>query len=282
MTEDEGKQIADQNGLEPGAFSTLVEAWGRPPSHEQMMTLYHRGQATLDQVRQAIRESNVKNKYIDQIIDLGRELIPQRTIVAMINHGVITHDKGIELLLLHGYTREDADSLVKLGTSERAQTHKTLSRADLVLMYTDRLLTRVEARDHLMKLGYSETDANAMLDLADVKAKTAALKVLQKGVQATLRAHHATPDEAIKRLIAGGMDERAARELVDLWTLERTTASRNLSESQITKATEFGLFTVPEGLARLQALGLTEPDATIVFQLAGLIPGVTVPPTPAP
>jgi hypothetical protein len=247
-----------------------------------MMTLYHRQQATLDQVRQAFRESDLKDKYIDAAIDLGRALIPERTIVSMIDHGVITHDHGIQLLFLHGYTQEDADALVKLGAAQRVATHKQLSKSELTAMYTDRLLTRSQAIDHITGLGYSDADATAMLDLADVKARTSALKLKQRGIQASLRAHHVTPQDAINQLEAAGVDNATARELVDLWVQERTTASRNLTEVQILKATDGQLFTLDECRARLMAIGLVEADAVVVMQIHGLIPGFTTRPAPGP
>lgn len=270
MTDEQGAAIAQLNGLEPDHWHFIVESWGRPLSHEQMMTLYHRRQVTLDEVHQAFRESDLKDKYIDAAVELGRELIPQRTIVSMIDHAVIDRATGVELLLLHGYTREDADRLVSLGAAQRTTSHRTLSKTDILAMYTDALMNRQQASDHLVKLGYSREDASEMLDLAEYKRKAATLKVIERGIQASLKAHHITAEQAMSELTHQGLDHAQAQILVDEWLQERKVASRSLTEKQIIDAV-YAKFIEPAGaVSRLRVMGFGADDIRVIFRLNGL------------
>jgi hypothetical protein len=272
ISDDQGAAIAAQNGLIPEHWRPLVDSWGRPLSHEQMMTLYHRGEATLDEVRQAFRESDLKNKYIDQAIQLSRQLIPERTIVSMIDHGVVTNDEGVDLLLIHGYTREDADRLVALGVAQRTTSHKILSKSDVLTMYADALLNRAQATDHLSALGYQAADVSAMLDLADYKRKASTLKIVERGIQASLKAHHITQQQALTQLQDAGLDHAQAQVLVDEWLQERRVATRSLTEKQIVDAIGSKIFTADDGRVRLQALGFSAGDVDVIFKLNGIEP----------
>ena len=272
LTDEQGAAIAQLNGLEPDHWQYIVKSWGRPLSHEQMMTLYHRGEVTLDQVHQAFRESDLKDKYIDQAVELGRELIPQRTIVSMIDHGVIDHATGVELLLLHGYTREDADRLVKLGTAQRSTSHKSLSKTDILAMYTDALMNRQQAADHLTKLGYSSQDASEMLDLAEFKRKAQQLKVIERGIQASFRAHHLTAEQAMAELTHNGLDHTQAQILVDEWSQERKVVTRSLTEAQVVKFVNDLIMTPDDGRTRLHALGYSDTDIDLLYMDKGIIP----------
>lgn len=272
LTDAEGQEIAVENGLMSRDWPTLVASWGRPLSHEQMMMLYFRGQATLPEVQQAFRESDIKNKYIDQAIELGRRLIPERTIVSALDHGVIDHAGALQRLKELGFNDADAQALVALGTAQRATSHKTLSRTDILAMYSDTLITRQVALDHIEKLGYDTADATAMLDLADYKRKASALKTLERGVEATLKAHHITQQQAITQLQAGGLDAQQATTLVDEWLAQRATVTRTLTEAQVLKAVGEKILTEADGRARLMATGLADADVTILYQLHGILP----------
>ena len=270
FTSDEGKAIALQNGLEPEHWDTLVASWGRPLSHEQMMQLYFRGQATHDEVVQAFRESDLKNKYIEQAIELGRRLVPERTIVSMLDHGVIDHPRAVQMLSELGFNAEDANSLIALGVAQRTSSHKTLTKADILSMYTDSMLSLTAARDHLMQLGYSQADADAMLALADYKAKARTLKTLETGLEASYKAHHITADEVKTELVKAGLDQTQAAHLIDQWSLVRSTPTRSLTQAQILKAGELNILSVEDVRTRLIAEGLISGDVDILLRLHGI------------
>src|SRR5581483_5146129 len=62
ITDQQGNDIASQNGLEPGWFDTLVATAGEPLSRTEMEELFNRGLVTQQQVKQALLESRLKNK----------------------------------------------------------------------------------------------------------------------------------------------------------------------------------------------------------------------------
>lgn len=265
ITSDQGAAIAQQNGLEPDHWPILVESWGRPLAHEQMMKLYHMGEVSLDDVHQAFRESDLKDKYIDDAVLLGRTLVPERMTVSMLQHGVISDQTAQTMLAELGYNADDAQSLIALGGAEHATTHKTLTKADVLAMYTDSLIPRADALSKLEAMGYSTADSTDELDLADFKAKAATVRIIKTGVEAELKAHDLQPADAIQQLMNAGLDQSQAKMLVDQWTLQKQTATRGLTEAQILKLAEDALLAPEDALSRLLALGLVRGDAVLLL-----------------
>jgi hypothetical protein len=270
ITQDEGGTIAAQNGLEPEHWPIMVESWGRPLAHEQMMTLYFRGEATLDDVHQAFRESDLKDKYIDQAVALGRRLVPERMVVQMLQHAVIDADTAFVMLHQQGYSDDDVAAIINLGQAEHVSTHKALTKADIVASYTDSLMSRSDALQRLEALGYSQADATDELDLADYKSKVAAIRIIKTGVEARLKAHDLDAADAIIQLTNAGLDHTQAVSLVDQWTLSRATPTRGLTEAQIVKLAEDQLLQPDDALNRLMALGYTRGDSTLLLADKGV------------
>lgn len=266
LTSDEGAAIAAQNGLEPEHWPILVESWGRPLSHEQMISLYLRGEATLDDVKQAIKESDIKNKYVDQAIALQRRLVPERTVVMMLQHGVIKDTDAFVMLHQQGYSDDDVAAIINLGVAEHVTTHKALTKADILSLYGDSLIQRADAKAKLVALGYSDADAVEELDLADYKAKAVAIRTIKTGVEARVKAHDLQPDAAIIELTNAGLDHDQATALVDQWTLKRQTPTRGLTEAQILKLAKDELLQPGDALNRLVALGLVQADARLLLE----------------
>lgn len=270
LSSDDGAIIAAQNGLEPEHWPIMVESWGRPLAHEQMMELYYRGEATIDEVHQAFRESDLKDKYIDQAVALGRRLVPIRQVTEMLQHNVINTDQAFVMLHQQGYSDDDVASIINLGNALHVQTHKALTKADIVALYVDSLLPRQDALDRLVALGYSQQDATDELDLAQFKAKAAQLRTIKTGIEAEVKAHDLKPVDAIAQLVTAGLDNEQAKMLVDQWTLQKQTVTRGLTEAQIAKFAEDQLIQPADALNRLTALGYSAADATLILADKGV------------
>lgn len=276
MSPDDGAQIAEQNGLMAEHWPLILESWGRPLSHEQMLTLMHRGQATRDEVVQAMKESDIKDKYIDKAIELGRALIPERMIVQALSHNVMTHQEAHTALTERGYNDNDAEVLLKLGGAERVSTQHALTRADILAMYSDALMTRASAETHLTKLGYTHDDAVSLLNLQDVKAQAAQRRTTQRGIEAALQAHRISEQEAVTQLIAAGIDAAQARALAAEWLKQRGQATRTLTEAQVVNAAADQIITAQQAYDRLRAMGYSQADATILLELKGMPGGSAI------
>ena len=73
LPHDQGAAQAAKSGVSPGDFDLTVANTGEPPSVIDMLMLMRRGKATRDDVIRAIKQSRVKNEWIDTILELGTQ-----------------------------------------------------------------------------------------------------------------------------------------------------------------------------------------------------------------
>lgn len=278
ITSDEGQAIAEQNGLLPEHWPILLESWGRPLAHLEMRTLVNRGLATREDFDQAMRESDIKDKYIDWSFQVGQRLIPERLIVTALDHGSITPDEATTRLEWLGYSDEDIQLLIALGTAEGKTTKHALTRADIVALYEDGKMARADALSRLTSLGYTAADAEAVLEIADLKSAASALRVQERSIETSYKAGHLTQQQATDQLTAAGVNPTQAVTLVASWQQVKGRAVKELTEAQILKLGADLIIQPEDCLNRLVAYGLSQGDALLLMQLEG----VPNPNAPAP
>lgn len=273
LSSSDGQRIAEQNGLEPSHWPYLVESWGEPLAHGQMGELYHRGLVSRDQFVQAILESRTKNKYVNQAIELSRRLPNERLIVNMIAHNAISVQDGMTLLLELGFTQNDAAAIVKTGTASRTATHKTLTQATIVQLYSEGVIARDTAVQQIQAIGLSSTDAQWIIAAEDAKLAARERQASIAKIRTSYVGHKIDESTAERDLLAIGVDHNHASRLATLWSVEREANRRSLTEAQIIKIAQAGLISPSDASSRLQGLGLTAGDASLVLKVNGLEAG---------
>ena len=266
----DGQTIAEQNGLTPEHWPLLVESWGRPLAIGEMGSLVHRGLATEDDFKQAVRESDIKDKYVDKAFALQERLLPERLIVSAIHYGAIDLQTGASMLLELGYSQQSASILLKLGLAEAHGTSHQLTRAQIGQLYADAIITRTDALSKIEALGFSATDAGYMLTLIDVQSQLKEQRAETSVIRANYLANAVTTQQATTELNNIGITGVAATHLINVWDNEKRRASRNLSEAQIVKAAKEQTITGQQALTDLTAIGYARNDATILLTSNGV------------
>jgi hypothetical protein len=269
LTDDAAAAIAQQNGLEPDHWQYIAESYGRPLAHGQMVELYYRGLATRDQFDQAMRESDIKDKYIDQSFELGVKLPGLWEIVNLLKDGALSADTATSLLLEQGYQNSVVAEIVKGQSSGKPVTAKTLTAVDILQMYTGAITTKDQAVAELKAVGYSDADAASLVSVAD--AKQAAKQVLGLIDRVHTQYDHMklTDDAAVAELQKIGVDASQASKTVSMWAAVRPVGSKTLTEAQVVKVYKDGLIDNADATNRLLALGYSADDAALLIQAYG-------------
>jgi hypothetical protein len=266
ITPEEGKKIAEQNGLLPEHFPILHESWGRPLAHMEMASLVHRGIASRKQFDQAMRESDIKDKYIEQSFRVADRLLPERMIVSAIHYGALSIKEGAKLLLQLGYSPEHANILLQLGLHEQRGKPKEISKAEILKLYEDGLRDREWTARELAEQGYDSEDVQAELAIADAKVMSATLRQETAILRSSVLAGRLTAADAANQLHQYGMSAAAAETLVERWQRAHGRGERTLTEAQILRAVEHGAISEQDASHRLQALGFDAIDAEILLK----------------
>lgn len=267
LASDDGKTVAEQNGLDPKWWETLVHAYGRPIATMQSMELLNRGLMTQAEVEQAIRESNVKDKYIPLLLHLRRKLPALTAIKEIMGEGNLSPKDAVRLLEEQGYDNEVAVAYVAAASKVKLHGEHQLAKADILALYREKQIDNDQAREYLEALGYSHSEADALTGLTDAKRAEADLQNLLTHLR-TLYVQHRIELSALSgQLDALGLSSERRDRLLGQWTLERDLAAPRLTAPTIERAFRQKVIDEADALGRLAALGYDETDARLLLAL---------------
>jgi hypothetical protein len=269
ITPDEGKDIAEQNGLLPEHFETLLLAHGRPPALGQMFELLNREIVDEATVEQAIRESDIKDKYIGQLQHLRYKIPPEHLIGQLVEKGSMTSKRGYELLIKDGYEPDVAQSIITAFGGQKVAKAKTETEAQIVGMYEQHMVTIGAAEGMLHQLGYTETDSKMILGLAELKREAKVQEAAANAIKTAYLDHHLTVAEVEAELAALGLSHERTSYLLRVWGIELLGRRKALTEAQIVKAVKLGRIDPGTGVQKLEALGYTQDDAQTLLATYG-------------
>lgn len=258
------RELAEDTGLAPEHFDWLHETHGRPPGTQELIQLLNRGLVTEDFVRAAIRESDIKNKYIDPILQTRVYLPPVRSIPAMLRHGTLTDARARELLASHGVRPEDIDVYVEEGHVQRSGTVRELTQAQVVRLYTARMITRATALVKLSALRFHDDDANLLLDFADDARREQLTNAAIRKIGTLYVGRKIERVDAINALSTAGVPTEAQHDLLAVWDIERDVNVHTPTIANVLHAYRQELVTPAYVHDALVRLGVDQADMRIV------------------
>lgn len=258
----------DQAGINPDNIGWLYETHGRPPGVVELGQLVNRGEMPEDLWEQAVRESDIKNKYIPFLKLLHRRLMPERTVVSAIRQSVLTPAEGVKKLQQLGFDAADSATLASEATAAKKAIQKDLTQAQVVKLYTERLMPKPKAEELITGLGYDASEVAFILALADhdrhMRMQTSAIN----RVHALYVRYHKTKAETSAALDAIGVDSSGRDDLLSLWSDERDANVQVLTLAQCEGLVRRGIFTPDQFVDRAKALGYTQADGRKLYFLA--------------
>jgi hypothetical protein len=279
LTRDQAAAIGAQNGLEAADFGPLYDSAGEPLSRTELEQLYNRGLISAEVVRQGLRESRLKDRYVDDALQLHVRLPEPRQVIEALTDGVVTREAAVRLLGDYGYQPDVVTMLIATAEVKSTGPHRQLVVSEISQLYADRIISEADATSMLRAEHYTGESAALILRLADYQLQRV---ILNSGL-AAIKAHYLAGriDEvtATAQVHALGLPASASATYLRVWGLDKLAHPKQLSEAQIVKAHTLGLFTpakdkgTPEGKlendrvarGRLVSLGYSEADAQLLL-----------------
>jgi hypothetical protein len=265
ITEAQGAAIALQNGLEASDWPTVLASNGRPLSHEQMAQLYYRGLVTKDEWQDAIRQSDVKDEYIDDAVELGVKLLPFFEAVTLLKNGDISAKTFTTEMLDQGYQQDVLTEITTALAGTVGGVKKHLTVADLQTMFEEGVLSHDLAVTDITTLGYSKDDAEALLNLAATRRANELTRSQITTVKGQYNKYKIDDVKAIADLESIGVSKADAAQLVDEWATVRPDGTRELTEAQVMRLLKESAINRADAVQRLQAIGFTAGDANLLI-----------------
>jgi hypothetical protein len=266
MSADTARKIADINGLQPGHFDTLAATAGEPLSRTEMEQLFNRGLVTEEQVKQASRESRLKNKYNNLAFELHTRLLPTGTIIDALRYGAITQDRAVGLMMEYGYTKQDSVTAIMAGLGRRLQTYRDEAVRAAATLYQDGIMPVDDVSKLAESVGHTAEEVKFIAQSADFKREAHLITTVTNAIKAKYLQHHITESQASGLLDQAGISHVERDFLIRLWKVEHGAFTRVLTPAQIVKAVTKELISPEDGQARLVALGYVAEDADLLLQ----------------
>lgn len=266
----DAKAKAEENGLEPADFDPLYQTAGEPLSRTEMEQLYNRGLVSEAEVKQALRESRVKDKYVDHAFQLHVRLPEPRQIISALNHGTVTKAEASKLLAEYGFDETAIKILVATGAAGRTAAHHSLTVGEIRSLYTDRIFTAAHTHELLAALGYDQADAASLMASWDLLAGAAITRQAAGVIRSRYVARVIDDQAAAMDLDSLGIAATARDHMLQVWAIERQASVRRLTEAQVVAAHKKALISGADALSRLGQLGYSDDDAHL---LLGVLPG---------
>lgn len=265
LSESDAESIAQQNGLEPGALSTLLATAGEPLSLTEMTQLYNRGEVTEQDVKQALLESRLKPKYTDTAFKLHVKLLEPRTLSAAVTAGSLTHDAAITHAMAYGYSKDDATILVDEASKRKLQTLHGQQIAGIMRLYEENAVSQETARQVMHANGYDDSEIAVVLKTVEYDREARILTTTTSAIRSKFIAHHISEKQASASLDAIGIPSAQRDYLLGLWSIEQAANTKVLTEAQIVKAVRLKLISIEEGGRRLINMGYDTTDAELLL-----------------
>lgn len=266
MDQATAENIAEQNGLEPGALDTLIQTAGEPLSRTELEQLYNRGLITEAEVTQGLRESRLKDKYLGAAFQLHTKLPPIYTLQHAVRYGGVDIGYAVQQTMAQGYSQTDAEIIVNASQGEKLQTTKDKTISAVEAMIEANLISESDAGTVILSLGYTDQETGFILQTADFRRQAKAITQVVASVRARYIAHHIDTNTASGLLDAAGLPATQRDYNIELWNIELEANVRQLTPAQIAKAFKLGLIDQQTALDRMVLLGYNEDDAALILQ----------------
>lgn len=277
---DQGVNEAYASGVDADRFRILLDSAGRPPSPGELVTLLRRRliekagtgpSATTFQ--QGIFEGDTKDKWWELFAALEEEIPPPRTVTALVRAGAIDRDTALRWFQDAGLTPDTAAAYFKGAQGEKLAGTRQLAQSSVLTLYESQAIDTATALDHLRRLGYGDTEAKLLLELADLQREVRALNSAITRIGGYYVAHHITRQGVISGLAALKLDTAHINGMLAVWDAEAAANVRQVTPAQVMTDVYYNVISPQQGLADLQKLGYSARGAWLA--LAARLHGTT-------
>lgn len=254
-------------GLSPERGELLAEVARRPPAIGQLLDLLNRGELSEGEVRTALRDAGIRDRYIDAVVELRRYLLPLSDITRLATHEVYTPRLRQKYRLDEELPDELVSQARRLGISRDDATDLWAghwgppSAEQGFAMYHRGIIDRDDVADLLRVHDYVPYWRDRLIELSHrVPGRIDIRRLFILGI--------ITRQELVRGYGRLGYSPEDARRLADAAQRAKLAPERDLTKAELVAGYENGALTRAQAVERLGDLGLDETEAAFVLDLA--------------
>jgi hypothetical protein len=274
IPEEEAKDLFQKCGGALQYFDVLYNTRGSAPTPTEAAEMANRGiipwkgtGAGVCSFEQAFLEGPWRNKWEPYFQKAAQYFPPPRTSTAMVREGSLTDEQATDLLEKQGLTPELAAAYLKGAHKENSSDEKNLARATISKLYTDKLISRDDAKGMLTEIGYSAEDSEFILSVVDMQETERVLSKVLSKIQTLYTSYKISKTAAQDALAQLGVPVAQISSILELYDLEKDANVQHLTASQVRSAYKGDLMTEEEAKTELMGMGYTEFDTWVLLSL---------------
>lgn len=243
----------------------LSEEWARAywaahwelPSLEMGYEMLHRGIITEEELRMLLRAQDVMPFWREKLIQLSYSPFTRVDVRRMYQMGVLSKEDVLKAYKDLGYDDWHAQKLTEFTVMGASEEERDLTKTDILGGYRDGILTRDEARDALVKLGYDREEAEFYLEREDYKAEKERRDTIIKIWKELYITRRVTQNDVIRALSQVNLPASQIDTLISSWEAEREAQMRTPTLSDLRKYFKKGIIDEATFRHELEVLGFS-------------------------
>lgn len=269
-----GESLYQKFGGDPDYFTMLYNTRGSAPTPLEASEMAKRGIIPWDgtgpdvtSFQQAFLEGPWRNKWLAAYQALATPIPPTRTITALVRAGSISDDQATTWWEQQGYPAAIAQAFLADAHKPSSTASHTITASEISQLFADQLISQTQAQSMLTTLGYSDTDAAGIMQLAAYNVSKSQLNSAISRVRSLYIARKIDGPTAQNALSDLHVAPAQVTALMDTWQVEQSASIKVLSESQIASALYYGVIDQPTAMSQLEAQGYDAHDAWVLLSV---------------
>jgi hypothetical protein len=160
-------EAAEKGGLQQEWFRRLWRAHWRLPSVTQGFDMFHRAILSRQELELLLRAADIPSFWRDKLIQLSYNVITRVDVRRMYALKVFTEEEVYNRYVDYGYSPDDAEALTEWTVKEYAEEERQLTKADILRLYRESIITEQEAVPYLEALNFGPAEIGLLLTRED-------------------------------------------------------------------------------------------------------------------
>lgn len=280
-----GEALYQKFGGDPDYFTLLFNTRGSAPTPLEASEMAKRGiipwngtGPDVTSFEQAFLEGPWRNKWLPAYQALAVPIPPTRTITALVRAGSISDAQATTWWEQQGYPPAVAQAFLADAHRPTRTTSPQVTASEVSQLYQDQLISQTQAESMLHTLGYSDTDASAIMQLAAYNVSRSQLNSATSRIRSLYLARRISKADAQGALADLHVAAAQVTALLDTWDVEYAASLKVPSESQVASALYYQVIDQATAVSMLEAMGYTAYDAWLVLSVRNRGPLPNQPP----
>lgn len=253
----EAEEWAQKLGISKRWVKAEWVAHWEPPSLQIMLEGLHRGAATWDEVELYMRLVEIPPRFRELIKDMAY-IVPTRVDTRRMHQlGVISDQELVNIYKAQGYDDFYAQKMAEFTIRYNMQVAKKLTKAEVLSGYREGALTEDVAKKLLAKLGYSETQAQYIIVMEDLKIEQDYQKRIVNNIKDRYVNNLIEDYEARDSLNKLDLPARQVNLYMDEWKIDKYLDMKLPSKTDLGKMYFFKVINEDSYRQQMQKLGYT-------------------------